>query len=99
MAITVAALSKARNVISHSNTWIVGSTPTRGISVCVYSLFLLSCAVRSLATGLISPVQGILGTVYDMTPNSPLDFHRRFGGTHRPIFMLKGVLSNQRANK
>jgi hypothetical protein len=32
---TVAALSKARNVISHSNTGIMGSNPTQGMDVCL----------------------------------------------------------------
>jgi hypothetical protein len=33
--ITVAALSKARNVFARSNAGIVGSNPTRGMDVCL----------------------------------------------------------------
>jgi hypothetical protein len=36
-------LSKARSVFAVSTTRIVGSNPTRGMDVCVYSLLVLSC--------------------------------------------------------
>jgi hypothetical protein len=41
----VAAQSKAWTVFANSNTGVVGSNPTRGmdVSVCVYSVFVLSC--------------------------------------------------------
>jgi hypothetical protein len=54
--------SKTRNAIDYSNTGIVGSNPTRGMSVCVLSIFVLSCAGRGLATGW-SPIQGVLPTL------------------------------------
>jgi hypothetical protein len=43
-------------VAAHSNTWIVGSNPTRGMDICVFTVFVLSCVGDGLATGL-SPVQ------------------------------------------
>jgi hypothetical protein len=46
-----------------SDIGIVGSNPTRGIDVGVYSVFVLSCVGRGLVKGLI-PVQGIVSTVY-----------------------------------
>jgi hypothetical protein len=33
--ITVAVLTKAKNIFARSNTGIVGSNPTRGIDVCM----------------------------------------------------------------
>jgi hypothetical protein len=57
--ITVAARSNAWNVFARSNTGIVGSNPTQGMDVCVYSVFVLG---SGLATGW-SPVQGALPTV------------------------------------
>jgi hypothetical protein len=50
--ITLTALSKARNIFTCSNTEIVGLNPTRGMDVCVCSVFALSCIGRGLATGL-----------------------------------------------
>jgi hypothetical protein len=45
MPITVAALSKAWNLVAQSNAGIVGSNPNLryDVCVCVYSVFLLSC--------------------------------------------------------
>jgi hypothetical protein len=57
--ITVTARPNARNVFVRSDTGIVGSNPTRGMDVCVYSVTVLSCAGSGLATGR-SPVQGVL---------------------------------------
>jgi hypothetical protein len=48
LPITVAARSKAWIAFACSNAGIVGSNPTRGMNVCVYSLFVL-CS--DLATG------------------------------------------------
>jgi hypothetical protein len=48
LPITVAARSKTRNVFTRSNTGIVGSNPTHGMDVCVYSVFVLGSV---LATG------------------------------------------------
>jgi hypothetical protein len=39
MPITVAALSKIWTIFARSNAGIVISNPTRGMDVCVYSLF------------------------------------------------------------
>jgi hypothetical protein len=64
--ITVTARSKARTVFDHSNAWIVGSNPTQVMNVrivCVYSVCVLLCVGRGLATGW-SHVQGVLQTVY-----------------------------------
>jgi hypothetical protein len=61
--VTVAARSKAWNVFARLNTGIVGSNPARGMDVCVYSVFVLSCVGSGLATGW-SIVQGVLPTVY-----------------------------------
>jgi hypothetical protein len=61
--IAVAAPSKAWIAFACSNTWIVCSNPTRGMDVCVYSVFVLFCVSSGLATGW-SCVQGILPTVY-----------------------------------
>jgi hypothetical protein len=61
--VTVAAQSKALNVFARSNTGIVGSNPARGMNVCVYSVFVLSCVGSGLTTGW-SLVQGVLPTVY-----------------------------------
>jgi hypothetical protein len=54
---------KAWNVFSRLNTGIVSSNPARGIDVCVYSVFVLSCVGSGLATGW-SLVRGVLPTVY-----------------------------------
>jgi hypothetical protein len=62
---TVAARPTAWNVFAQSNTRIVGSNATRGMDVCVNSVFVLSCAGSRLATGW-SPVQGVLPTVYNI---------------------------------
>jgi hypothetical protein len=59
--ITVAARSKAWTVFVRSNTGIVGSNPTRGIDVCVYSVFVLG---SGLATDW-SLVQGVLPNILD----------------------------------
>jgi hypothetical protein len=62
-AITMAARSKARNVITLSKAEVVGSNPTRDISVYISSVFVLFYVGRGLAMGPI-PVQGVLPTVY-----------------------------------
>jgi hypothetical protein len=54
--------SKARNVLARLNTGMVGWNLTRGMDVCVYSVFVLSRVGSGLATGLLS-VQGVLPTV------------------------------------
>jgi hypothetical protein len=46
--ITVAAKSKALNVLNLSNTGTVGSNPTQSMNICVYSVSVLD---NSLATG------------------------------------------------
>jgi hypothetical protein len=61
MPITVGAPSNAWNVFASSNTGIVGSNPTQGKDVCVYSVFVLGSGI---ATG-SSPVQGVVPTVLD----------------------------------
>jgi hypothetical protein len=47
--ITVTARSKAWDVFTRSNTGIVGSNPTQGMDVCVYSVFVLSFVGSGLA--------------------------------------------------
>jgi hypothetical protein len=59
--ITVAALSKTWTVFARSNTGIVGSNPTRGVDICVYSVFVLG---SGFATGW-SLVQGVLPNILD----------------------------------
>jgi hypothetical protein len=54
--ITVTARSKVWTIFALTNTRIVGSNPTQGMNVCVYSVF-VSCG--GLATGW-SPVHGVL---------------------------------------
>jgi hypothetical protein len=60
----------AWTVFARSNTAVTGSNPIRGIdirmSVCVYSVFVLSCVGSGLATGW-SPVKGVLPTMYRIT--------------------------------
>jgi hypothetical protein len=68
--VTVAARSKAWNVFARLNTGIVGSNPARGMDVCVYSVFVLSCVSSGLATGW-SPAQGVLPTVYKCKIKKP----------------------------
>jgi hypothetical protein len=51
MPITVAERSKARNVFARLNTDIMGLNPTRGMDVCLYSVFLLPCVGSGFATG------------------------------------------------
>jgi formate hydrogenlyase subunit 3/multisubunit Na+/H+ antiporter MnhD subunit len=53
-------------VFDRSNTGVVGSNPTRGMDVCVYSVFVLACVGSGLATGW-SPVQVFLPIVYNNT--------------------------------
>jgi hypothetical protein len=48
--ITVAAQSKAWNVLARSNTGTVGSNPTWGMDVCVYFVFFF-CVGSDLAAG------------------------------------------------
>jgi hypothetical protein len=64
--ITLAARSKAITAIAPSNNGIVGSNPTRGMDVCVR----LFCVGSGLATGL-SPVQGVLPTMYKKRKKRP----------------------------
>jgi hypothetical protein len=61
LPITVASRSKVWIIFAHSNTEIVGSNPTQGMDVCVYSVFMLG---NGLATGW-SPFQGVLQIVLD----------------------------------
>jgi hypothetical protein len=58
MRTEVTARSKSWTIFARSNTGIVGSNPTRGMDVCVYSVFVLG---SGLATGW-SPVQRVLPT-------------------------------------
>jgi hypothetical protein len=41
--ITAASRFKAWTVFARSNTAVVGSNPTRGMDICVYSFFVLPC--------------------------------------------------------
>jgi hypothetical protein len=41
--ITVAARSKACHVVARSNARVMGSYPSQGMDVCVYSVFVLTC--------------------------------------------------------
>jgi hypothetical protein len=59
MPITETSRSKAWTVFARSNTGIVGSNPTQGMDVCVYSVFVLSCVGSGLPTGWF-PVQELL---------------------------------------
>jgi hypothetical protein len=68
--VTVAARSKAWNVFARLNTGIVGSNPARGMAVCVYSVFVLSCVGSGLATGW-SLVQVVLPIVYKCKITEP----------------------------
>jgi hypothetical protein len=63
--ITVAARSKAWTISFRSNTGIVGSSPARGMGVCVYlfSICVLLCVGSSLTMGWF-PIRGVLPTVY-----------------------------------
>jgi hypothetical protein len=70
MLVTVAARSKAWNVFARLNIEIVGSNRARGMDVCVYSVFVLSCVSRGLATGW-SLVQAVLPTVYNCKITEP----------------------------
>jgi hypothetical protein len=60
--VTLAARSKAWNVFARSNTGTVGSNPTRGMAVCVYSMIILG---SGLAMGWF-PLQGVLPTLLDL---------------------------------
>jgi hypothetical protein len=73
MPITVAARSKALTAFARSNAGIVGSYPTRGKDVCVYSVFVLG---TDLATG-GSLVHGVLPTVYKI---KKLNWNEAFHG-------------------
>jgi hypothetical protein len=59
--VTVAARSKAWTVFARSNAGVVGSNLTRGMEVCVYSVFVLG---SELATGW-SLIQEVLPKVLD----------------------------------
>jgi hypothetical protein len=48
MKVTLAAWSKASTVFACSNTEIVGSNPTGGMFVCVYSVLVLACVYREI---------------------------------------------------
>jgi hypothetical protein len=75
LVFTAAEWSKTRNIFARRNIGIVGSNPTRGMDVCVYYVFVLSCAGSGLATGL-SPVQEVLPTVYIRLINSEVILNR-----------------------
>jgi hypothetical protein len=60
----------AWNVFARLNTGIVGSNPARGMDVCVYSVFVLSCVGSGLAT-VWSLVQGVLPIVYKCRITEP----------------------------
>jgi hypothetical protein len=45
--IAVVARSKVRNVFTRSNTGIIGSNPTLGMDVCVYSVFVLGSGLAT----------------------------------------------------
>jgi hypothetical protein len=68
--VTVAARSKAWHVFVRLNTGIVGSNSARGMDVCVYPVFVLSCVGSGLATGW-SLVQGVLPIVYKCKITEP----------------------------
>jgi hypothetical protein len=59
MSITVAVRSKAWHAFVHLNTGMVASNPTRGMDVCVYSVFVLGSGFQM---GWY-PVQGVLSKV------------------------------------
>jgi hypothetical protein len=67
----VATRAKTWNVFASSNSGIVGSNPTQDMDVWVYSVFVLG---SDLVTGL-SPVQGVLPTVYDKETEVKRAFH------------------------
>jgi hypothetical protein len=54
--------SKARNNFCRSNTGVMGSNPIRRLLCTLFSVFVLLCVCRGLATG-SSLVQGVLSTV------------------------------------
>jgi hypothetical protein len=60
---TLAARLEAWTVFVCSNTGVVGSNPTRGVDVCVYSVFVLPCVGSGLEVGWF-PTQEVLPTVY-----------------------------------
>jgi hypothetical protein len=62
LPMTVTTRCKAWTGFTFPNTEIVGSNPTQGMDVCVYTKFVLSYVGRDLATGW-SPFQGVLPTV------------------------------------
>jgi hypothetical protein len=65
--ITVVAKSEAWTVFARSNTWIVGSNPTRGMDV--YVRLFCGCVILCVSSGLAkgwSPVQEVLTTVYSL---------------------------------
>jgi hypothetical protein len=43
----VATWCKARNIFARSNSGIVGSNPSQGMDVCVYSVFVLGSGLAS----------------------------------------------------
>jgi hypothetical protein len=64
LQITVAARSKARNILARLNIGIVGSNPTSGMDVRLRVFVLaFSCIGIGLATGQ-SLIQGVLPTVF-----------------------------------
>jgi hypothetical protein len=70
LPITVATRYNVWTVFARLNAGIVGSSPTRGMGVCV-RLFCV-CAVLCAGSGLAtdsSPVQGVLPTVYRILRN------------------------------
>jgi hypothetical protein len=73
MVNTVDARSKTCNIFACSYTGIACSDPTRGMDVCIYSVFMLSCEDSCLATGW-SPGQGILLTMYDIQISELIKF-------------------------
>jgi hypothetical protein len=59
----VAAWSKVRTVFDRLNTGIMSLNRTQGVSVCIYSVFMLSC-VGSVLVMVWSPIHGVQQTVY-----------------------------------
>jgi hypothetical protein len=86
MPITAAARSKPWNVFAPSNTGIVGSDPTRGMDVCVYSVFVLGSGIAKGWSLVQDVLQNVLNQETEVKRSvSPMPYPPIGSNRNKPI--------------